>query len=278
LKIFGEDMAGSYDNWLSTPLGRYMDAREKQLIIDLLAPKPGERILDVGCGTGNHLLLFQKRGCHVTGVEPSRAMMDVARLKLDERAEIKFGFAEDLPFSDNEFDVVTMITSLEFTEDPAKALREAVRVSRDRVFLGVLNKYSFLGGCRNFQGRFKTSIYNDARFYSIGELLSLIGSILGPVKIRWGSVIFLPKTFYSFAAGVEEMIPVQKNPFGAFMGLVFSVVYQYRTLQDAIREPFKLGVDATREAQGAVRAIQSVAKKAGKRAHDGNRLHVTERG
>jgi SAM-dependent methyltransferase len=278
LKIFGEDMAGSYDNWLSTPLGQYMDTREKQLIMDLLAPRPGERLLDVGCGTGNHLLFFQERGCHVTGVEPSTAMLDVARLKLEERAELKFGFAEDLPFSDNEFDVVTMITSLEFSEDPVAALREAIRVSRDRVFLGVLNKYSILGGCRRIQGRFRASIYNDARFYSIGELLSLIGSILGPVKARWGSVIFLPEAFYSFAAGVEERIPVQKNPFGAFIGLVFSVVYQYRTLQDAIREPFKLSVDARREARSAVRAIQSEAKKPEKRADDGSRLTVPEKG
>jgi len=263
LKIFGEDIAGSYDNWLSTPLGQYMDTREKQLIIDLLAPRPGERILDVGCGTGNHLHFFQKRGCHVTGVEPSTAMLEIAILKLEDRAELKLGFAEDLPFSDNEFDIVTMITSLEFSDDPVAALREAIRVSRDRVFLGVLNKYSFLGGYRKIQGRFKTSIYNEARFYSIGELLSLIGSILGPVKVRWGSVVFLPQAFYSFAAGVEERIPVQKNPFGAFIGLVFSVVYQYRTLQDAIREPFKLSVDTTREARGAVRAIQSEAKKPG---------------
>lgn len=264
MKIFGEDIAGSYDRWLSTSLGRYMDTREKQLIADLLAPRPGERILDVGCGTGNHLLFFQKRGCHVTGVEPSAAMLDRARLKLEERADLKSGFAEDLPFSDNEFDVVTLITSLEFCHDPGAALREAIRVSRDRVFLGVLNKYSILGGCRKMQGYFTASVYNDAHLYSIGELLSLIGSILGPVRVRWGSVLFLPQRFYPFAAEVEERIPVRKNPFGAFLGLVFSVVYQYRTLQDPVRESFKLSVDARREARGAVRAVPFHYKPSGR--------------
>jgi ubiquinone/menaquinone biosynthesis C-methylase UbiE len=257
LKVFGEDIAGSYDHWLATPIGRYMDAREKKLIMDLLAPRPGERILDVGCGTGHHLLFFQEKGCHVTGVEPSGAMLDVARLKLEDRAELRSGLAEDLPFSDNEFDIVTLITSLEFCRDPAAALREAIRVSRDRIFLGVMNKYSILGACRKMKGPFQTTVYRDARFYGIHELLSMIRSILGPVRVRWGSVLFLPRGFYSFAAGVEEKLPLEKNPFGAFLGLVFSVVYQYRTLQDPVRNSFKLGVDARRhEARGAVRVIR----------------------
>lgn len=266
MKIFGEDIAGSYDDWLCTPLGQYMDAREKMLIMDLLSPKPGERILDVGCGTGNHLLFFQRSGCLVSGVEPSSAMLDIARIKLEQKAELKSGFAEDLPYSDNEFDAVTLITSLEFAENPETALREAIRVSRDRVFLGVLNKYSIIGGCRSVKGCFRKSIYNDARFYSVRELLSMIGAAIGPVRVRWGSVIFLPQGFYSFAAGLEERIPVQKNPFGAFLGLAFSVVYQYRTLQDPIRDSFKLSVDARRqEARGAVRAIRHEEMIPGKR-------------
>jgi len=257
LKVFDEDAAGSYDHWLETPAGRYMDTREKKLITDLLAPKPGERVLDVGCGTGHHLLFFREKGCSVTGVEPSGAMLDAARLKLQDGAELKSGWAEDLPFSDNEFDIVTLITTLEFCRDPEAALQEAIRVSRDKVFLGVLNKYSILGACRKVKGRFQSSVYTDARFYGIPELLSMIRAILGPVRIRWGSVIFLPRGFYSFAAGVEESLPHEKNPFGAFLGLVFSVVYQYRTLQDPIRDSFKLGVDARRhEARGAVRAIR----------------------
>ncbi|MDO8785573.1 MAG: methyltransferase domain-containing protein, partial [Syntrophales bacterium] len=136
--IFGEEVARSYDDWLTTPVGGYIDGREKELILALTLPRKGERLLDVGCGTGEHLLFFRERGCDVTGIEPSPFMLEIAKQKLGHRAEVHTGKAEDLPFSDNEFDIVTLITSLEFTDDPEKAIAEAVRVSRDRVFLGVL--------------------------------------------------------------------------------------------------------------------------------------------
>lgn len=262
MKIFSEELAKSYDRWLDTPIGRYMDAREKKLISDLLSPRPGERILDVGCGTGHHLLFFLESGCHVSGVEPSAPMLDAARLKLGGRADLRTGFAESLPFSDDEFDAVTMITSLEFCADPAAALREAIRVSRNRVFLGVLNRYSLLGGCRKMKSCVMPSLYGDARFYGIHELLAMIGSLLGPIPAHWGSVLFLPRSFYAFAGGLEEKIPMRKNPFGAFLGIVFPVVYRYRTLQDPVRDSFKLSVDAGRpEARGAARGMRFLTRR-----------------
>jgi len=256
LKVFSEEIAGNYDRWLDTPFGRYVDAREKKLISDLLLPKPGERILDVGCGTGHHLLFFHEIGCHVSGIEPSAHMLDIARFKLGGKAELRAGFAEDLPYSDNEFDAVTMITSLEFCANPEAALGEMIRVSRNRVFLGVLNKYSILGGYRKMRSCIKKSVYSEARFYAVHELIEMIKSHLGNVRIDWGSVIFIPPPFYSLATGLEEKIPTIKNPFGAFLGIAFSVAYRYRTLQDPVREHIKLSVNARRtEARGAVRGM-----------------------
>ena len=94
--IFNEEIARTYDNWLQTPIGSYMDGREKSLILDLIAPRGGERLLDVGCGTGDHLLLFRRKGCDVTGIDPSPFMLDVAKQKLMNRAEFREGRAEDL--------------------------------------------------------------------------------------------------------------------------------------------------------------------------------------
>ncbi|MDD5712679.1 MAG: class I SAM-dependent methyltransferase, partial [Smithellaceae bacterium] len=152
--IFDRDMARRYDDWLATPAGRYMDKREKGLILSLVNPRPGERLLDVGCGTGEHLLLFREQGCDVTGLEPSAPMREIAIRKLGARFPIQEGVAEDLPFSDNEFDIVTLITTLEFVTDPVKAIAEAARVSRDRVFIGALNSLSFLGTRRKLAGLF----------------------------------------------------------------------------------------------------------------------------
>jgi len=43
--VFDEEIASNYDNWLQTPVGRYIDGREKSLILDLIAPRGGERVV-----------------------------------------------------------------------------------------------------------------------------------------------------------------------------------------------------------------------------------------
>jgi len=255
--IFDEAAARSYDNWLQTLAGRYIDSREKSLMLDLIAPRGGERVLDIGCGTGDHLLLFRRKGCDVTGIDPSQAMLKMAEEKLGNRADFHVGYAEDLPFSDNEFDIVTMITSLEFTSDPERAIAEAIRVCRGRVFLGVLNKYSCLGVCRSIQKTGCPSIYKHARFFHIGELNAMIRNNLEGIRILWGSVIFLPCGWYGFARKLEEAIPVMKNPFGAFYGLSFPVTFTYTTIQEPAREIVQITANNRQPVpDGAVRGMK----------------------
>jgi ubiquinone/menaquinone biosynthesis C-methylase UbiE len=251
--VFNEEIARSYESWLQTPAGRYIDGREKSLILDLIAPRGGERVLDVGCGTGDHLLLFRRKGCDVTGIDPSPHMLKVAREKLGNRADFHQGCAEDLPFSDNEFDIVTLITSLEFTSDPDRAIAEAIRVCRGRIFLGVLNKYACLGLSRRIRGAKRPSIYHHARFFHIGELNAMIRNNLQGIRIRWGSVIFLPEGWYGFARRLEEAMPVMKNPFGAFFGLSFPVTFTFATIQQPIRETVNIAAQSRQPAPGAVR-------------------------
>ncbi len=254
--VFNERTAAGYDNWLQTPAGRYIDGREKSLILDLITPRGGERVLDVGCGTGDHLLLFRRKGCDVTGIDPSASMLKLAAVKLGNRADFHQGYAEDLPFSDNEFDIVTLITSLEFSDDPDKAIAEAIRVCRGRVFLGVLNKHSCLGLSRRIQGARRPSIYNHARFFHIGELNAKIRNNLQGIRIRWGSVIFLPDGWYGFARRFEEAIPVMKNPFGSFLGLSFPVTFTYATIQQPILETVNIATQSRQTVPGAVREMK----------------------
>ncbi|MCX5857324.1 MAG: methyltransferase domain-containing protein [Deltaproteobacteria bacterium] len=254
--IFNEAVARSYDGWLQTATGRYIDGREKSLILDLIAPRGGERLLDVGCGTGEHLLLFRRKGCDVTGIDPSPDMLKLAGEKLGNRADFHLGCAEDLPFSDNEFDIVTLITSLEFTSDPDRAISEAIRVCRGRVFLGVLNKYSCLGLHRRMHGADRPSVYDHARFFHIGELIAMIRNSLQGIRIRWGSVIFLPYGWYGFAQKMEEAIPVMKNPFGAFFGISFPVTFTYATIQEPIRETVQITAKNRQPVPGTVRGMK----------------------
>ncbi|MBA4396117.1 MAG: class I SAM-dependent methyltransferase [Syntrophus sp. (in: bacteria)] len=254
--IFKEEIARGYENWLQTPAGRYIDGREKSLILDLLSPRGGERVLDVGCGTGDHMLLFRRKGCDVTGIDPSPHMLKLAREKLGSKADFHPGYAEDLPFSDNEFDIVTLITSLEFTNDPGRAISEAIRVCRGRVFVGALNKYSCLGLSRRIRGAPRPSIYDHARFFHIAELNAMIRSNLQGIRIRWGSVVFLPEGWYGFAQKLEEAIPVMKNPFGAFLGLSFPVTFTYATIQEPVREAVMITAKSHQPAPGAVREMK----------------------
>jgi SAM-dependent methyltransferase len=254
--IFNEEMARTYDEWLQTPAGRYVQGQETRLIMDLLMPRERETVLDVGCGTGEHLLLFRERGCDVTGIDPSAVMLAIAGRKLGSCVTLKTGVAEDLPFDDNEFDIVTLITSLEFTEDPRKAIQEAIRVCRGRVFLGVLNRYSLTTTWQRLRGMFAPTIYDHARFFDIGKLTGMIHSEMPGAAIRWGSVIFLPCGGSEFAQSIDESVPVMKNPFGAFLGLSFPVTFRYRTVQNVIDDPFRIKAKSGQPASGMVRAMK----------------------
>jgi ubiquinone/menaquinone biosynthesis C-methylase UbiE len=254
--IFDENVARAYDDWLQTPAGVYVDRREKSLILSHLLPREGERLLDVGCGTGDHLALFRAKGCAVSGIDPSPPMLARAREKLGSRADLRLGTAEDLPFSDNEFDVVTLVTSLEFTADPERAVAEAIRVCRGRVFLGVLNRWSVIALSRRLADRQGPTIYRHARFFTAGELRRLVRKLLPGSHIQWGSMVFLPYGWYPSLSDLEEVIPITKNPFGAFLGLSFPVTFSSRTIQEPLRISFGMEPRKQRPIPGAIRVIK----------------------
>jgi len=241
-----------HDDWRAPSTGRYLDGRIKSLILDLAAPRAGERLLDVGCGDGDHLSLFRKKGCDVTGIDPFPSQLDLARQRLEHRAELRQGRAEDLPFSDNEFDIVTLITALEFTDGPGRAVAEAIRVCRGRVFIGVMNRYSLVGVQGHLTRLFNPPVRGSGRSFHLASLTAMIRSHLQGVRIQWGSVIFLPWGWYRFGTGLEERIPVMNNPFGAFFGLAFPITFSFQTIQQTIREPVVLTPDSRRPMPGVV--------------------------
>jgi len=85
--------------------GGYIFSRQKELILDLVAPHASERILDVGSVQGDNLQFFQDKWCSVTGIDASAEMLKIARAKHGDHAELILAQAEDIPFSDNEFDM-----------------------------------------------------------------------------------------------------------------------------------------------------------------------------
>ena len=63
----------------------------------------GITVLDIGCGTGAHLRLYQKEKCNIYGIDLSAAMIDVARKKLGEEANLSLGSATDMEFGNDQF-------------------------------------------------------------------------------------------------------------------------------------------------------------------------------
>ncbi|MFJ9375561.1 class I SAM-dependent methyltransferase [Streptomyces sp. NPDC101455] len=87
-------------------------------------PDRAADILDLGCGTGSLSLLAAEQGHHVTGVDLSPAMVDLARAKLAGRdAAFLIGDAAAPPVGEQRFDVVLVRHVLWTLPDPARVLR-----------------------------------------------------------------------------------------------------------------------------------------------------------
>ncbi|MGH6873780.1 MAG: class I SAM-dependent methyltransferase, partial [Aestuariivirgaceae bacterium] len=98
-----------------------------------LAPKPGERILDLATGTGWTSRAVARRGVTVTGIDIAADLIAAAR----ERATVeglsidyRTGDAERLPFTDGEFDAVVSTCGIMFASRPEAAAAEVARVVR----------------------------------------------------------------------------------------------------------------------------------------------------
>ena len=95
-------------------------------LLELAAPRPGDRVLDVACGTGLVSRLFAGRVAEVVGVDVTEEMAEQARPHL---SRLVVAPAEDLPFEDGEFDLVVCRQGVQFMDLPA-AVEEMVRVVR----------------------------------------------------------------------------------------------------------------------------------------------------
>jgi ubiquinone/menaquinone biosynthesis C-methylase UbiE len=196
---------------------------------DLLQPMRGETVLDIGCGTGACLVAFLEMGLRVTGLDPSTYMLDIALEKIGKRADLYRGYAEDLPFDDNSFSYASLFTTLEFVEDHRKALEEAIRVAKDRIFIGVLNRYAIKGIQRRVKGIFTPTIFNHAKFFSVWELKQIIRELIGNTPVSWRTVCQLPSNSGKFVNSLEQSKIIQRCPFGAFAGIVVTLVPRFRT-------------------------------------------------
>jgi ubiquinone/menaquinone biosynthesis C-methylase UbiE len=129
----------AYDDW-SSGIHRRLGAR----LIEIASPLAGERVLDIGCGTGLVTQMAAERvgvSGEVVGIDIATRLLEVAQLRASPRVRFLHMPAEALVFSDCTFDVVTIGDALSYLSDPQRALTEARRVMRrgSRIAVSVLD-------------------------------------------------------------------------------------------------------------------------------------------
>lgn len=103
-------------------------------------PRPNQRVLDVGCGSGNVALVAARRYCEVTGLDYVPELIGRAERRAAAcgwTAEFVVGDAQDLPFPDASYDVVLSVYGVQFAPDQEKAANELLRVCRSGGTIGL---------------------------------------------------------------------------------------------------------------------------------------------
>jgi ubiquinone/menaquinone biosynthesis C-methylase UbiE len=109
----------------------YIQESTRQTLVRL-SIQPGDRVLDVGCGTGVLLagLAESCPGARLVGIDPVPEMLAIARRRVPAHVELREGRAERIPAADGSFDLVVSCNMLHYVGDPSSALREMTRVLR----------------------------------------------------------------------------------------------------------------------------------------------------
>ena len=158
-----EEHYDRYEEWFEEHRYAYLSELEA---VRRLIPK-GEGI-EIGVGSGR----FAEPLGIKQGVEPSKRMAEIARSRGIRAVD---GVAEELPFEDESFDFVLMVTTICFLDDAEKALREAHRVLKPggSIIIGFIDRESPLGK-EYLKHKEENVFYREAAFYSVNDVLSLL--------------------------------------------------------------------------------------------------------
>lgn len=155
------------------PIQKFLIKKFYASFISLAKPLKIESILDAGCGEGFTMdkLLKNEVGKRIEGIEYEKNAIDFGK-KLFPNLIIKQGSVYELPYKDNSFDLIVCTEVLEHLEDPTKALKEILRVSKKYLIISVPNEPLFM--ISNFlRGKNLSRLGNDIEHINHWNPLSL---------------------------------------------------------------------------------------------------------
>ncbi len=134
----------NHTQWLLSPEGRVSLKQKKKLLEFLLSgwPRRGCTVLEVGCGTGIFLEKLWEAGLDPSGLEENPELLDCVRKHMGSKVDLHLSKYTALPFDDDEFDYVALISTFDFTSDPEPVLAEAFRVARRGLLIFFNNSWS----------------------------------------------------------------------------------------------------------------------------------------
>ncbi len=182
--------AEQYDEWYDGHPDVFRS--EVAAIRELL---PAGKGLEVGAGTGR---FAEALGIQI-GIEPSESMRNVAQRR---GLQVDSGTAEALPYQEESFDFVLMVTAICFVDDVARALQESYRVLKPggAVVIGLIDRKSSLA--ERYEAARKTNpFYREATFFSTEELVERLAAA-GFRDFGFRQTIFNPPT------DIQEQEPV----------------------------------------------------------------------
>lgn len=197
------EIAANYEQWYQSKGEKA--AKQEKALLECLIHKVGDSqtILEVGCGTGYFTHWFETLNLYSVGLDYSSRMIREAQE--NHNFHFVWGDALALPFPVGSFDLVALITSLEFIPEPFEAILEALRVARRGIILGVINKNSLLG--RRYQ-RKGGRIWGAAQLFSTRELIQNLRKVLPQ-----NAEIITRTTLWPFFPGSSKL------PWGGFIGM-----------------------------------------------------------
>jgi len=226
---FNNTDAQYFDDWYRHPDNRKIIERENRLMFDMIQPVRGEHVLGIGCATGQRLFKFLERGLTVTGVDPSQAMIEAAERNLGNRADLHLEDPESLTFDDNSFNISILVNTLEFCGDYKKAIEEAARVTKDRLFIGLWNKFAIKDVWIQIKAMYPEVQESAIQLYSSGEIKRHVKSVLGKVPVECKTIGQPGEGSENmFGDFIDQLTFLQKCPFGTFLGMSIVLVPTFR--------------------------------------------------